>query len=229
MEIKRIETGISKFDKLVEGGLPKNSTSLLTGTPGTAKTIFGIQFVANGAKNGERGVYITLEQNKESLVRQMSRFGYDLQELMDKDLLRIIEVETGMGAVDDPYTQLTKKKFVDELKAFAPERAVLDSISLVTELSLGQMGNRKAVDEVTGIFKYLEATTLFTHERKTSSMGELEYSIEEFLVDGIIHLQLHMSEKLLKRYLTVIKMRETDHDTGIFEFSINDSGINIRG
>jgi KaiC/GvpD/RAD55 family RecA-like ATPase len=59
-------------------------------------------------------------------------------------------------------------------------------------------------------------------------MGSLEYSIEEFLVDGIIHLQLHMTERLLKRYITVIKMRETSQSTGIYEFSIREDGISIR-
>jgi circadian clock protein KaiC len=228
MEVERVATGIESFDKLIEGGLPKGSINLITGTPGTAKTIFGMQFLANGAKNGEKGLCITLEESTESLIRQMRRFGYDLQTLIDSGNLKIIEIETGMGASEDPFTRLTKGDFVEELKKFEPNRVLLDSINLVTELSMTGGGERRAVGEVAGIFKYLGATTVFTHERRTSSMGSLEYSIEEFLVDGIIHLQLHMTERLLKRYITVIKMRETSQSTGIYEFSIREDGISIR-
>ncbi len=228
-EMERVPTGIEGFDKIVEGGLPKGSLTLLSGTPGTAKSIFALQYIANGAKKyGEKGIYISFEQNKDSLIRQMSRFGYDLQDIIDKKLIQIIELEEGFGAEVDSYSQLIDQEFVTKLKKFGASRIALDSISLVTKLSKSQSSERMAVGELAGLFKYMGATTIFTHERTSSSMGNLEYSIEEFVADGIIHLQLHMTENLLKRYATVIKMRETNQSTGIYEFIINENGIYIR-
>jgi circadian clock protein KaiC len=94
-EIQRVPTGVAGFDKIVEGGLPKNTISLVSGTPGTAKTIFAMEFIANGAlKNKEKGVFITLEEDTKSLVRQFNRFGYDLKKLIDDGKIKIIEVDT---------------------------------------------------------------------------------------------------------------------------------------
>ncbi len=226
--LKRVPTGIQGFDDLIEGGLVEGSLTLITGTPGTAKTIFGLQYIANGAKEqGDRGVFITFEQSEESLCRQLTSFGYDMGSLLKKGLIKIIELESGMGADKDPFQQLMDKKLVADLKAFAPKRVVLDSISLLTNLSPSLPDDRKAVGEVAGFFKYLGATTMFTHERKTSAMGNLEYSMEEFLADGIVHLQLHMTENFLNRYLTVIKMRETNQSTGVYKFNLKEKGIYI--
>lgn len=229
VEMKRVPTGIYGFDKIIEGGLPEGSLTLVSGTPGTAKSIFALQFIANGAKeNGEKGIFITLEQNSDTLIRQMSRFGYDLQELIEKKLIKIIELEEGFGEDMDSYSQLIDPGFVAKLKKFGASRIVLDSISLVTKLNKTESSERKVVGELVSLFKYLGATTLFTHERSSSSMGSLEYSIEEFVADGIVHLQLHMTENLLKRFITVIKMRETNQSTGIYEFILNESGIYIK-
>jgi len=227
--ISRVKTGILGFDNLVEGGIPEGSLVLVSGTPGTGKTIFGMQFIANGARDfGEKGVYITFYQSVDSLCKQISRFGYDLKGLMDSGKIKIIEMDAGLGASKDAFAQLTDAKFIESLKAFKPKRIVLDSINIVTTLSRTDAEDGKVVSEVAGLFKYLGMTTLCIHERNASELGKMDYSTEEFLADGIVYMQFQMSEKLLRRFLTVIKMRQTNQSTGIYEFNVGNEGISIR-
>ncbi len=228
LKLVRVPTGIQGFDDLIEGGLPERSITLITGTPGTAKTIFGLEFIANGArKYGDKGVFITIEETPESLCRQFQRFGYDLESLVESKKIKIIPLDTSSTQGNDPYDQLTNPEFVADLKAFGPRRIVVDSISLVISLSNPPAGTRRALGDIANIFRGLGATTLFTHERKTSALGDLQYSLEEFLVDGIIHLQLHLKGNVLQRFLTVIKMRETKHSTGVYSFIIDKQGLKI--
>ena len=73
-----IETGIPGFDELV-GGLPKGELVIVAGGPGTGKTMFSAGFLYWGAvKHGEKGVYISLAEDKETFMRNMKRVGYDL-------------------------------------------------------------------------------------------------------------------------------------------------------
>ena len=78
MEIKRLKTGVEGLDELIGGGIPEGSIVLVSGTPGTGKTILGMQFLCEGAKRGEMGILVSFEQEREDLVRQASMFGWDL-------------------------------------------------------------------------------------------------------------------------------------------------------
>ena len=79
--VDRVNTGIKGFDELVEGGLPKGSVTLLTGIPGTGKTIFGLHYIYTGASDGETGLYVSIEQTPEELKAQAARFGMDFEKL----------------------------------------------------------------------------------------------------------------------------------------------------
>jgi len=228
LAMKRIPTGIRGFDDIIEGGFPEKSIVLVTGTPGTAKTIFGLQYIANGARDfNEKGVYISLEEKPEALVEQLARFGYDLDKLVADGKIKVIHLDYGSKGVGDPYSRLKDTKFISELKSFGPKRAVIDSISLAIELSSPEGGYRRAMGEIAEIFRNLETTSLFLHERKESRMDGINYSIEEFLADGIVHLQLHRITNSLQRFLTVIKMRNTKQNTSVFNFLIDEKGIKI--
>ena len=79
--MERVKTGIPGFDELVEGGLPKGFNVLLAGAPGTGKTIFGLQYLYNGAKNGENGIYVSLDSSEKRLKGQALQFGWDFDGL----------------------------------------------------------------------------------------------------------------------------------------------------
>ena len=90
----RVKTGIPGFDELIEGGIPKGFNVLLVGQPGAGKTIFGLQYLVNGAMQGENGLYISLDSPNEMVKSQGRRFGWDIDKL-EREGKSSKTVETG--------------------------------------------------------------------------------------------------------------------------------------
>ncbi len=125
--VARVFTGIPGFDELVAGGVPRNATVMVTGGPGSGKTIFCLQAVVNGAfKYGEPGIYVTFEEDPESLKESCKLFGWLVEELEKKKLLKII--------FKDPYEIKDFSKSLGgeiyyTIKDMKAKRIALDSIS----------------------------------------------------------------------------------------------------
>ena len=92
--INRVPSGITGLDELIEGGFVEGTVNLISGKAGTSKTIMCAQFLYNGAtKYGEKGLYITSEETKASLIRAMQTFGWDFEDLEKKKMVKILEVQ----------------------------------------------------------------------------------------------------------------------------------------
>ena len=76
--VTKLETGISSLDIIAKGGLPKNRTTLISGTAGSGKTVFAVQFIAAGIERGEPGVFVTFEESAGNIRENMHSFGWDL-------------------------------------------------------------------------------------------------------------------------------------------------------
>jgi circadian clock protein KaiC len=88
MQTDRVPTGIAGFDGLVEGGLPKGRSILITGEPGTGKTIFSLQFLFEGLLRGERGIYVAADEEPMDILEQAASLGWNLEEYVEKKELR---------------------------------------------------------------------------------------------------------------------------------------------
>src|SRR5215204_1757894 len=130
----RISTGISGLDHILKGGLPKNRLYLIQGNPGTGKTTMGLQFLLEGERKGETGLYITLSESKEELLAVGNSHGWNLDDLNIYDL-----TVSGDSLTDDSrYTVFhpaeveldeTTKKVLAEVERVNPARVVFDSLS----------------------------------------------------------------------------------------------------
>ena len=89
--MNRITTGITGFDDLIEGGFPEGRSFLVSGGTGTGKTIFAVQYLINGAMQGEPGVYLTLDERPNLIREDMLRFGWNLRQFEDQDQLKVID------------------------------------------------------------------------------------------------------------------------------------------
>src|SRR3954447_1697457 len=88
----RLETGIPGFDSITNGGVAAGRATLVVGTSGTGKTIFGLQFLAAGARQfGQKGVLVTFEEAPEDLVKNAESFGWGLTDLVADDVFRIVD------------------------------------------------------------------------------------------------------------------------------------------
>lgn len=124
--MERVITGIPGFDTLIEGGLPKGSTTLLTGLPGTGKSIFGLQYICNGAKKGENGIYVYAESSADVLRMQAKQIGLDVDELENSGKIALLSVPLNkkdfdmLSSLSEAKAKINAQRVVfDNLATFA--------------------------------------------------------------------------------------------------------------
>lgn len=243
----RSPTGIKEFDKIIEGGFPKNSSVLICGGPGTGKSIFSMQYFVNGAKKyGEKGLYISFEQKEESIKEQASQFGWDLDKLEKKNKLEVMSV---------PVENISKKtidKIEKKIKDENIKRVVIDSLStLVINAPIFSSVSDLSVEDVIGdnsvfsppivgdyfvqkfLYKFidglrdLDCTSLLIAEADPSGDYISRDTLSEFVCDGVVLLSLQ--EMLDMRRIKVRKMRGTRHTLNARELKITKKGIEVVG
>ena len=123
-KLERIESGIHGLDPLIDGGFVKGSTNLVAGMTGTCKTIFSMRFLWHGLKQGEPGVYVSLEQNTGDILGEAAAFGFDFDPYIKKKKCIFTD------ELPSNYAKLEKNIF-DKIMKVSAKRFVLDSLSVV--------------------------------------------------------------------------------------------------
>lgn len=215
--IERVQTGIPGFDELCEGGIPKNSLVLLTGGTGTGKSTLAMQFLVEGALNGEAGVYISLEEAVEKSFQQMDEFGWPLEELQKKGLILVTRPEL--------YDFEKLVEHIEEsVSKIHAKRLVIDSISLISLYFKDEFKIRRSLLNLETILKKSHCTTIAISEIRESSQDISLYGVEEFIVDGIVVVYLKMMRGTYVRAITIRKMRSTNHSLKLCPFQIHRPG-----
>ncbi len=204
----RIPTGIPGLDKLLTGGLPKNRTILLSGGPGTGKTIMSLQFLVNGILDYEEpGIYVSLDENKQHVFEEMLDFGWDFQEL-ESTMATLIEM------------------IKTSVKEIGAKRIVVDPVTTLVFQYDGMVAQRNALVELMEALADTGATCLITTElRRPGFERNLDY--EEYLAHGVILLQQLQVGKSLLRVIQIEKMRKTPVDNQPRPYRITDTGIEV--
>ncbi len=229
--MERTSTGIPGFDKLVQGGFPRNSVILLSGTPGTGKTIFALQYLYNGAtKYNERGLYISFEENREELITQAKQFGWDLEALEKKGMLSIMIIPP------EAIKRNAAQELIKLISKSKVKRVVLDSL---TTLSIN-IPTREATSEVTeySIANFLYRFVGTLRQQKDTTFIAISQSPEEgrlasdtvsaFIATGIVHISFESLGSQYSRSLLVRKMRRTHNDEDIHPLEITSKGLIIH-
>ncbi len=216
-DVARISTGIEGFDELVEGGLPEKSLVLLTGTTGTGKSIFSMEFLVDGALRGEPGVYISLQESMEETINQMRFFGWPIDKLIDEGKILIIQPE--LYNFDALLTAI--EDAIDRIQA---KRLVIDSISIIGMYFEDQFKIRKSLLELGQLLKKLGCTTLAISEVGEGKIELSPYGVEEFVSDGVIVLYFVKRGNMFLRAVTVRKLRSTNHSVKIHPIEIKRPG-----
>src|SRR3989344_2765808 len=208
--VDRIPTGIPVLDKLIEGGFVKGSTILVSGGAGTGKTIFSMQYLLEGLKNGENCMFITLEETPEDLVADVARFGWDLQKHVQSKKL-LIEYHDPFQMTD--ITSLLVEK-INEKKI---SRIVIDSTSLFGLYFKDPFEVRKQLFKLLMGLKGTNATSVLTSELSEEEKKLSRFGVEEFIVDGVIVLHYLGVGEATYNNVEVRKMRRTNHAKGTFQ------------
>ncbi len=231
-KIDRVRTGIKGFDKLIEGGFPRGKIVLLSGTPGTSKTIFALQFLYNGATMfNEKGFYLSFEERAQSLKNQALQFGWDFQKLEKENKVKIINMPA--KSIKDT----TASEIINMARDSKINRLVIDSLSA---LSINAPTTYSNVTDLTEIsirkFIYAFVNDLRNFENSVTSLlvsqtteGRLSSDgVSEFICDGIVHLGYESLGGKYSRTITVRKMRETKNTEDIHAVEISPKGLVVH-
>jgi len=217
--MERVKTGIKGLDEMLNGGIPKRHHVLVAGGPGTGKTTFGMQYLYEGAKNGEKGVYITLEEKPEKILENIkANMDWDVQKYIDKKDIVIALV-----------LKYDFKSFNDMLQSFIVnqnvKRVVVDSITLMELFFEKELEFRRNIYNLLDFLSNLDCTVVLTGEKPYVGQKEMKRGLEEFVVDGVFILYNFERENRRLRGLEILKMRGTKHRQNIVPLSITNKGI----
>lgn len=229
-EIERLTTGVQGFDELIGGGIPRGFFVAVVGEPGTGKTIFSIHFIAEGIRLGDKNIYVTTEESKESIIRQAAMFGFDFERAIREKKLVIIDAL--MGYRDDPWslTALSVEELVNKIieakrfLGYGRARLVIDSMSAFW-LDKPAMARKYSYYVKRVLYRWDFTALLTSQYAVTTSLG-FGFGIEH-VADGIIRFRKSIVRGELKRYVIIEKMRQTEHSLRMYEVEIRD-GVGMR-
>ena len=228
-ENSRVQTGIKGLDEAMLGGFIQNSTNLLSGGPGSGKSILAMQFLINGAeKSNEPGAYVTFEETKESLFNNMKNFGWDLEKLEKKGKIVVMN----LSPVDMETSPLDSEKGAEKafglkyklVKKMKIKRIVVDSVTAFSMLYPDEVSKRKGYLALVRMLRDWECTSILINEHDPE---DNKYSPLDFEVDGIVRLYNIKKEYVRTRALEIYKMRGTSHSTKTFAMEITNEGIKV--
>ncbi|MEF8879711.1 MAG: ATPase domain-containing protein [Candidatus Thermoplasmatota archaeon] len=236
---KRVSIGVDRLDDLIDGGLPEHTITLVSGTPGSGKTIMCFHYIDEGVKNGEKCLYLSTDERIKNIMRQAEELGFDFQTAVKNDNLKFMYIDLDKENI---HREMEK-----EIKTGNYSRVVLDSLTPVSEMPVWVKGvheiipsenqptdnqkypagstaaTRMHIRRIINILSKDDCTSLVTSEIPEGSRSLSRDSISEFLVDGILKMDLDTA--MDRRKLTIRKMRATHHTLKPQDITITEGGI----
>jgi circadian clock protein KaiC len=219
---ERIGTGIPRLDAMLGGrGFFRGSSILLTGTPGTGKTIIAANFAQAACRRGERTLFFSFEESPNQIIRNMHSIGLRLEPLVKRGLLRFHAARPSLYGLEMHLATMFK-----EIVAFQPQVVIMDPITSL--MDAGTASECRAM--VTRLVDYLKAgqvTTLFTSLTQAGHALQQSEASMSSLMDAWLLLQDFECNGERNRVLYVLKARGMSHSNQIREFLISDRGVDL--
>ncbi|HOO03417.1 MAG TPA: ATPase domain-containing protein [Methanomassiliicoccales archaeon] len=226
----RLKTYIDGFDRILEGGIPKGHIVLVAGTPGTMKSSVSYYMLYNHAvESGITSVYVTLEQGRESLLRQMEKMGMDVERVKDNlHVLDLAIIRKRLKEVAGGTSWLhVFKTYIANLKQNLDfSLLVIDSMEVLE--TMAEIRNRRT--DLFYLFEWLRdlgVTVLLISESSSERLIEGKFD-EGYLSDGIITLKMQLIRDVeMQRRIRCVKMRETNHDPSYYSLLYNNGRFQV--
>jgi circadian clock protein KaiC len=225
MQVQKLPTGIASFDVIAKGGLPVNRTTLLSGTAGSGKTVFAMQFLAAGIRDaGESGVFVTFEESAADIRRNMRSFGWDLDGWERDGRLLFVD------ASPDPGVEIIESGSYDlgallarveyAVRKVGARRVSVDSLGAVFSQFSDQSVVRRELFRISSALKAMDVTAVLTAERVDDYGPVARFGVEEFIADNVMILRNVLEAENRRRTIEILKFRGTDHQKGEFPLTI---------
>ncbi len=228
----RCKTGIAGLDSILNGGIPRGNTILITGSCGTGKTTLSLEFLVHGALMGERSMYISVTEAPEKLVDNMITYDFFDKKLINEKKLILVdlqEIYVKLGLEKLEFTledvNILVSQIVKIVKELGIKRLVIDSITSICYRLTSKEEIREFILHLGKELSDLGCTTILISELLHSSEGYSQYGVEEAIADGIIFMGNLERRGDLLRTIQVIKMRGTTHSRAKYVLDLTPIGV----
>lgn len=224
LALPRVETGIPGFDHVTAGGLTRSRATLLCGPAGSAKTVFAGQFLIEGVRRGQAGVFVTLEEPAAELRRNFATLGWDVEAAEDAELWEFVDASPllqGSAEETDDYSfEVLAAQIGRAVDRTGADRIVIDSINAVlARFRDDTFAVRRRLRGLLAELKRLGLSVVMTAE--TGRRGELGTTgVEEYVVDNVVVLRNTLESEKRRRTVEVLKMRGALHRKGEYPFTV---------
>ncbi|HET6481646.1 MAG TPA: ATPase domain-containing protein [Actinoplanes sp.] len=218
----RLQSGIPGLRELSGGGIPRGDSVLILGQPGVGKTICALRFVAEGLTDGERCLYITFQDTADQLIGMARGFGWDLESARAEKLLTISHVP--MDSLDlDVLAAVIREELADGQVS----RVVIDSLAEMVFAARESERFPAYMRRLIGLIRAAGASLLVTSETTTLGPAKESLSGIVFLFHDVIQLRYIERNSKVDRALNIVKMRNSDHETGVHLCTITNEGLQV--
>lgn len=220
---ERLNSGVEGLDPLAGGGYPRGSSTLVAGSSGTGKTSIGLQFLAAGARRGQKGVLVLIQENPNNVFAEAASIGIDLPRLEKEQFVGTMFLSPIVISVDEVLAKL--RQLVRSQKI---SRIVIDSLSDLLASIADDDYLKDYLYSLTNFFNQNGMTSLMTYDAGTM-FGSITIGHNKLpgLVDNLVFLRYVELEGQIARALSVLKMRGCQHDKGIHEITTGPSGLTV--
>jgi circadian clock protein KaiC len=227
--VQKLPTGIASFDVIAKGGLPEHRTTLLSGTAGSGKTVFAMQFLASGIRDAdEHGVFVTFEESAGDIRKNMRSFGWDLESWERSGKLAFVDAspDPGVEIIESGAFDLGAllARVENAVRKVNAKRVSVDSLGAIFSQFSDQSVVRRELFRIASALKAMGVTAVLTAERTEDYGPVARFGVEEFIADNVMVLRNVLEEENRRRTIEILKFRGTDHQKGEFPFTIVPDG-----
>jgi|SRR5580658_7067248 circadian clock protein KaiC len=222
--IERVPTGVAGLDEMLQGGFPSGHVVLVTGLPGTGKTCLGLQYLMSGAAAGEKGLFLSLEEDEPALLTTARQFGWPVDAMVASKALVVTRLDPKDTKQNIHRIQGELGKELAQMKV---KRIVVDSVSLLNMLSDDEPSRRATLFGLSSACRGSGATTILTAEADPTHPEISRDGLSEYVADGVVLLGYSSAQDghRVGLALRVLKMRRTAHARGLQPYAIGPTGI----
>ncbi len=229
--VRKIRTMIEGFDDISHGGIPAGRSTLVSGTSGTGKTLFAVQFIYNGiVEFDEPAIFVTFEESPEDIIQNAYSFGWNLQSLVDEGKLFILDASPdpeGQDVVGTFDLSALIERIQYAIRKYKARRVSIDSVTAVFQQYDAASVVRREIFRLVARLKLMGVTTVMTTERLDEYGPVARFGVEEFVSDNVVIVRNALEGERRRRTIEILKLRGTTHMKGEYPFTITNDGVNI--